>query len=93
MRFRFFLATVILTLASSFAFPCLGSAGEADVSLKTDPKTSTPLPSLVEQYLTVSDLDAAEIVLTKILQYPDADCSVGVLASPATSQLPSKAYR
>ncbi len=76
MLFRFVAITVIFCAASLFGFPFLGSAEEVEFPAKENPGKATFLPPLVQQYLTVSLHDSAEVILSEILQHPAATLQV-----------------
>ncbi|GJL67134.1 MAG: hypothetical protein NPIRA05_21050 [Nitrospirales bacterium] len=72
---RHALIIVSLLFLLLFGFPILGFTEEPESPSEHNPETSTSLTSLVHDYLTASDSESAQTVLSDILAHPDASVS------------------
>ncbi|GJL62681.1 MAG: hypothetical protein NPIRA04_13350 [Nitrospirales bacterium] len=72
---RHALIIVSLLFLLLFGFPILGFTEETESPSEHNPETSTSLTSLVHDYLTASDSESGQTVLSDILAHPDVSVS------------------
>ncbi|GJL62684.1 MAG: hypothetical protein NPIRA04_13380 [Nitrospirales bacterium] len=73
---RYALTILSLVLLLLFGFPILGFTEKTESPSEHNPETSTSLTSLVQAYLTASDSESAQTLLSDILAHPDASNAV-----------------